>query len=95
MTKSIFAVGAMFAILAFGSGASAEVDVRTPWADVFVGPGGVFVQGPWGRVDVPEDDRERVCRDWRKSVLAHYGERGCEIEFDADGCMIQRVDCPE
>jgi hypothetical protein len=42
------------------SPALAEVDVRTPWANVYVGPGGLYVHGPWGKVDVPEADRERV-----------------------------------
>src|SRR3990170_1103523 len=52
--------------------ALAEVDVRTPWADVYVGPDGVYVHGPWGRVEVPLSDRERVCSQWRESVREYY-----------------------
>ena len=72
---------------------SAEVDVQTPWANVYVGPGGVYVNGPWGRVDVPVADRKRVCRKWRESVEEHYGKRGCEVEFDDDECAIEKVEC--
>lgn len=74
--------------------AFAEVDVRTPWANVYVGPGGVYVYGPWGRVEVPQSDRERVCGQWRKSVLEHYEGRDCKVEFDDKGCTIEKVDCP-
>ena len=35
---------------------------RTPWANVYIGPGGVYVHGPWERVDVPLSEHERVCR---------------------------------
>jgi hypothetical protein len=82
--------------LLLGLGAApavAQVDVRTPWANVYVGPGGVYVNGPWGRVDVPAADRERVCSEWRKSTTEHYESRGCTVEFDPDGCLIERVEC--
>jgi hypothetical protein len=75
------------------SAALAEVDVRSPWANVYVGPRGVYVHGPWGRVDVPAADRERVCSEWRKSTTEHYEGRGCTVEFDAEGCLIQKVEC--
>lgn len=75
--------------------AIAEVDVRTPWANVYVGPGGVYVHGPWGRVDVPHPDRERVCRQWRESVLEHYKDRDCKVTFDDTGCTIDKLDCPD
>jgi hypothetical protein len=71
----------------------AEVDVRTPWANVYVGPGGVYVHGPWGRVEVPAADRERVCSEWRKSITEHYEGRGCKVEFDEEGCLITNVEC--
>ena len=46
--------GACFLIaVAAASAALAQVDIRSPWANVYVGPGGVYVHGPWGRVDVP------------------------------------------
>jgi hypothetical protein len=69
------------------------VDIKTPWANVFVGPGGVFVNGPWGRADVPVSERKHVCAEWRKS--AYYGERGCTVTFDKDGCLIENLYCPE
>jgi len=87
----------MFGILLLSglapSTALAEVDVRTPWANVYVGPGGVYVNGPWGRVDVPAADRERVCAAWRKSTTEHYEARGCTVTFDEEGCLIQSVEC--
>ena len=44
--------GACFLIaVAAASAALAQVDIRSPWANVYVGPGGVYVHGPWGRVD--------------------------------------------
>lgn len=73
--------------------ALAQVDVRTPWANVYVGPGGVYVHGPWGKVDVPAADRERVCSEWRKSTTEHYEGRGCTVEFDDEGCLITKVEC--
>ena len=88
---------AAMAILIFATllsqAALAQVDVRTPWANVYVGPGGVYVHGPWGRVDVPLSDRERVCRQWRESVREHYKSRDCEVRFDDKGCTIEEVDC--
>ena len=75
------------------SPALAEVDVRTPWANVYVGPGGVYVHGPWGRVEVPASDRERVCSEWRKNTTEHYEGRGCKVEFDDEGCLIDKVEC--
>ena len=92
MTK----VNVAAALLLAGVGATpalAQVDVRTPWANVYVGPGGLYVNGPWGRVEVPAADRERVCAEWRKSTTEHYEGRGCSVEFDAEGCLIQNVDC--
>ena len=75
--------------------AFAEVDIKTPWANIYVGPGGVFVNGPWGRVDVPASERKRVCAEWRKSTLDYYEERGCAVDFDDEGCVIEDVDCPD
>ncbi len=75
--------------------ALAEVDVRTPWADVYVGPEGVFVHGPWGRVEVPASERDRVCRKWRRSVRKHYQKRRCRVKFDAKGCIIEKLDCEQ
>jgi hypothetical protein len=77
------------------SPAFAEVNIKTPWANVYVGPGGVFVNGPWGRVDVPASEREHVCAEWRKSTEAYYGDRHCTVTFDKDGCLIKSLDCPE
>lgn len=67
----LIAVGFLVAAIATpASGpAFAEVDLKTPWANIYVGPGGVFVNGPWGRVDVPASERKRVCAEWRKSTL--------------------------
>ena len=84
------------AIILSGPGASAalaDVNVKTPWAKVYVGPGGVFVNGPWGRVNVPVSERDRVCREWQKSTQEHYKAKGCTVEFSADGCTIQDVAC--
>jgi hypothetical protein len=75
------------------SAALAQVDVRSPWANVYVGPGGVYVNGPWGRVEVPAADRERVCREWRKSITEHYQGRGGTVTFDDEGCLIEQVEC--
>jgi hypothetical protein len=88
LSLAMLLLGGLFAVPAV-----AEVDVRTPWANVFVGPGGVFVNGPWGRVAVPAADRDRVCSEWRKSTTEHYEGRGCSVTFDAEGCLIEQVDC--
>ena len=89
-------LAAGFVIAGLMSGAaSADVDVKTPWANVYVGPGGVFVNGPWGRVDVPASEREHVCPERRKSTEAYYGERGCTVTFYKDGCLIENLNCPE
>lgn len=80
------------AVLA-ATAASAQVDIRSPWGDVFVGPGGIYVHGPWGRVDVPSADRERVCDQWRESIREHYKGRDCKVEFNDDKCTIKDVDC--
>jgi len=73
----------------------AEVDVRTPWADVYVGHEGVYVNGPWGRVEVPATERQRVCTSWRKRVEEHYKADGCSVDFDSSGCTIDKVDCDD
>jgi hypothetical protein len=73
----------------------AEVDVTTPWADVYVGPEGVYVNGPWGRVAVPADERKRVCKAWRKRVEAHYKANSCSVDFDDAGCTIKKVKCDD
>jgi len=75
------------------SSAFAEIDIRTPWADVYVGPEGVYVHGPWGRVEVPASERHRVCRNWHESVLKFYKDRRCQVEFDDKGCTIRNVEC--
>lgn len=84
----------MIAVLAPGP-ALAEVDIRTPWANVYVGPGGVYVHGPWGRVDVPTSERAKVCRQWRESILEHYKDRVCDIKFDDEGCVIEKLECED
>ena len=90
-------MAALLSVLCFGapsaSPARAEVNVQTPWANVYVGPGGVYVHGPWGRVEVPAVDRARVCSEWRKSTTEVYEQRGCKVEFDEEGCIITKVDC--
>lgn len=53
----------------------------------------MFVNGPWGRVDVPESERERVCAEWGKNTEAHYEAQGCDVDFEDDGCVIEEVDC--
>ncbi|HEU4475375.1 MAG TPA: hypothetical protein VFR71_01595, partial [Methyloceanibacter sp.] len=78
---------------AYAAPALAQDDVRTPWANIYVGPGGVYVNGPWGRVNVPAADRERVCSEWRKSTTEHYEGRGCTVTFADEGCLIERVEC--
>lgn len=75
------------------SPASAEVDIRTPWGDVYVGPDGVYVNGPWGRVEAPLSQRDSVCREWRQSVETYYKDRRCDVEFDAAGCTIEKLEC--
>ena len=91
------AMGVIAALLGTGliGGPALAVDVRTPWANVFVGPGGVYVNGPWGRVNVPDAERQRVCAKWRNSTLSHYEAQGCTVTFDDEGCVIDNVDCPE
>jgi hypothetical protein len=80
---------------AAASAALAQVEIRSPWADVFVGPGGVYVHGPWGRVDVPSAERERVCDQWRESITNHYKGRECKVTFNDDNCTIKDVDCAD
>ena len=75
--------------------AAAEVDVQTPWANVYVGPDGVYVNGPWGRVEVPSEDRKRVCEKWREEVIDYYSKDNCSVRFDGAGCTIENVDCPK
>jgi hypothetical protein len=88
--------GACFLIVvAAASAALAQVDIRSPWANVYVGPGGVYVHGPWGRVDVPSADRERVCDQWRESILDHYKGQNCKVTFNDDNCTVKDVDCAE
>ena len=88
--------GACFLIVvAAAPAALAQVDIRSPWANVYVGPGGVYVHGPWGRVDVPSADRERVCDQWRKSILEHYKGQNCKVTFNDDNCTVKDVDCAE
>jgi len=82
-------------VAAAASVALAQVDIRSPWADVFVGPGGLYVHGPWGRVDVPSADRERVCDQWRESILNHYKGRDCKVTWNDDNCTIKDVDCAD
>jgi len=93
MRAAVLALGIAFAGAAVP--ARAEVDLRTPWANVYVGPGGVYVHGPWGRVDVPASDRAKVCSQWRDSVREHYKDRDCDIDFDAEGCVIEKIECED
>ena len=93
MTKLMAAAAVLLGVSLMSGTALAEVDIKTPWANVFVGPGGVFVNGPWGRVDVPASERERICAEWRKSTREYYEERDCDIEFDDSGCVIEELDC--
>jgi hypothetical protein len=37
--------------------------------------------------------RERVCSEWRKSTTQRHEEHGCKVEFDAEGCLITKVEC--
>jgi hypothetical protein len=93
MTRTIAAAAVFLGASLMGGAAFAEMDVKTPWANVFVGPGGVFVNGPWGRVDVPASERERVCAEWRQSTREYYEERNCAVEFDDTGCVIEDLAC--
>ena len=93
MRAAVLALG--IALAGAAVPAQAEVDLRTPWANVYVGPGGVYVHGPWGRVDVPASDRAKVCRQWRDSVREHYKDRDCDINFDAEGCVIEKIECED
>jgi hypothetical protein len=34
-----------------------------------------------------------VCREWRESTSEHYAGRGCTVEFDDEGCLIEKVEC--
>ena len=45
MTRTI-CIAALLFCGAYAAPALAQVDVRTPWANVYVGPGGVYVTGP-------------------------------------------------
>ena len=93
MARAMAAAAFLICTSLLGEAAFAEVDVRTPWANVYVGPGGVYVHGPWGSVDVPASDRERVCGEWRRSVLEYYQGRNCNVAFDDTGCVIEKLDC--
>ena len=53
MNRAWIFVAAIILSGPWAGAALAEVDVKTPWAKVYVGPGGVFVNGPWGRVNAP------------------------------------------
>ena len=91
--RTVAATAVLIFAALLSQAALAEVDVRTPWADVYVGPDGVYVHGPWGRVEVPLSDRERVCSQWRESVREYYKSHDCEVRFDDKGCTIEEVDC--
>ena len=93
--RAVIMAAALLGANVMGGPAFAEVDLKTPWADIFVGPGGVFVNGPCVRVDLLTPARKRVCAEWRKSTLDYYEERGCAVEFDDEGCVIKDIDCPE
>lgn len=85
-----------FAAAVFLAGAAfAEVDVRTPWSDVYVGPGGVHVGGPWGGVDVPRSRRRHACQQWRDKVEDYYDARDCDVDFTDNGCAIAEVECDD
>ena len=87
--------GACFLIaVTAASAALAQVDIRSPWANVYVGPGGVYVHGPWGRVDVPSADRQRVCDEWRESILNHYKGQflACDF-FTIETLALQTLYC--
>ena len=47
MTRAVAAMAFLIFSTLVGTAAFAEVDMRTPWANVYVGPGGVYVHGPW------------------------------------------------
>ena len=40
-------------------------------------------------------DRERVCDQWRKSILEHYKGQNCKVTFNDDNCIVKDVDCAE
>ena len=75
--------------------ALADVNVRTPWSDVYVGPGGVEVGGPWGSVNVPANRRRRGCDRWRDEVEDYYDRYDCDVEFHDNGCAIEEVECDD
>jgi len=85
-----FAVAILVASAAF-----ADVNVRTPWTDVYVGPGGVNVAGPWGGVDVPASRRKDACERWRDEVEDHYDAQDCDVDFTDNGCAIEEVECDD
>ena len=93
MSKALTFAAFLLVSGSWTSAALADVKVKTPWANVFVGPGGVYVHGPWGRVNVPEPERVRVCQAWRESTRAHYDAKGCTVVHSPDGCIIQEVTC--
>jgi hypothetical protein len=64
--RTVAATAALIFAALLSQAALAEVDVRTPWADVYVGPDGVYVHGPWGRVEVPLSDRDRASNQTKK-----------------------------
>ena len=93
--KILLTIAGLVLALSWAQPARSEVDVQTPWANVYVGPDGVYVNGPWGRVEVPSEDRKRVCQKWREEVLTYYEKDNCSVTFDAAGCTIETVDCPK
>jgi hypothetical protein len=72
--------------------ASADVNVKTPWANVFVGQGRYLCEramGPRGRACIGA--RARV----RRAAQEHariYDTQSCKVEFDDDGCVIKDLD---
>ena len=51
--------------------------------------------GPGAASTFPPSDRAKVCSQWRDSVRDHYKDRDCDIDFDAAGCVIEKIECED
>lgn len=95
LVKTITVLMPLLCAALFPQAALADVNVRTPWSSVYVGPGGVQVDGPWGGVNVPARGREKGCEAWRESVEDYYDDYDCDVDFRDNGCAIEEIECDD
>jgi len=95
LVKAITVLMWLICAALFPQAAIADVNVRTLWSSVYVGPGGVQVDGPWGGVNVQGRGREKGCEAWRESVEDYYDGYDCDVDFQDNGCAIEEVECDD